>query len=225
MSIAQNLDAIKQQLPEGVQLVAVSKTHPVEALMEAYNAGQRVFGENKVQEMRQKQQAMPADVEWHMIGHLQTNKVKQVVPIAAVIHSVDSQRLLEAINVEAQKCGRVIDCLLQLHIAQESTKFGFADAELRDMLSAGVLARLPHVRVVGLMGMASLTDNREQILAEFQHLRAMFDELRQTHFAGAEHFRELSMGMSHDYLIAVEAGSTMVRVGSLIFGQRDYGQR
>ena len=225
MSIAQNLEAIRRQLPAGVRLVAVSKTHPVEALMQAYDAGQRVFGENKVQEMRQKQQAMPADVEWHMIGHLQTNKVRQVVPFVVAIHSVDSQRLLETINAEAQKCGRVVDCLLQLHIAQESTKFGFTDAELRDMLATGVLAQLQYVRVVGLMGMASLTDNREQILAEFQHLRSMFDELRHTHFAGAEHFCELSMGMSHDFPIAVEAGSTMVRVGSLIFGQRDYGQR
>ena len=222
MSIAQNLEAVRRQLPQGVRLVAVSKTHPVEVLMEAYNAGQRIFGENKVQEMRLKQQAMPADVQWHMIGHLQTNKVKQLVPFVSMIHSVDSQRLLETINSEACKHNRLIDCLLQVHIAQEDTKFGFADDELRDLLRTGLLTQMANVRVVGLMGMASVSDCEEQISAEFAHLRQLFDELKAQHFAADAHFCELSMGMSHDYPLAIAQGSTMVRVGSRIFGQRNY---
>lgn len=222
MSIAQNLEAVRRQLPQGVRLVAVSKTHPVEVLMEAYNAGQRIFGENKVQEMRLKQQVMPADVQWHMIGHLQTNKVKQLVPFVSMIHSVDSQRLLETINSEACKHNRLIDCLLQVHIAQEDTKFGFADDELRDLLRTGLLTQMANVRVVGLMGMASVSDCEEQISAEFAHLRQLFDELKAQHFAADAHFCELSMGMSHDYPLAIAQGSTMVRVGSRIFGQRDY---
>lgn len=222
MSIAQNLEAVRRQLPQGVRLVAVSKTHPVEVLMEAYNAGQRIFGENKVQEMRLKQQVMPADVQWHMIGHLQTNKVKQLVPFVSMIHSVDSQRLLETINSEACKHNRLIDCLLQVHIAQEDTKFGFADDELRDLLRTGLLTQMANVRVVGLMGMASVSDCEEQISAEFAHLRQLFDELKAQHFAADAHFCELSMGMSHDYPLAIAQGSTMVRVGSRIFGQRNY---
>lgn len=222
MSIAQNLEAVRRQLPQGVRLVAVSKTHPVEVLMEAYNAGQRIFGENKVQEMRLKQQVMPADVQWHMIGHLQTNKVKQLVPFVSMIHSVDSQRLLETINSEACKHNRLIDCLLQVHIAQEDTKFGFADDELRDLLRTGLLTQMANVRVVGLMGMASVSDCEEQISAEFAHLRQLFDELKAQHFAADAHFCEMSMGMSHDYPLAIAQGSTMVRVGSRIFGQRNY---
>lgn len=222
MSIAQNLEAVRRQLPQGVRLVAVSKTHPVEVLMEAYNAGQRIFGENKVQEMRLKHQVMPADVQWHMIGHLQTNKVKQLVPFVSMIHSVDSQRLLETINSEACKHNRLIDCLLQVHIAQEDTKFGFADDELRDLLRTGLLTQMANVRVVGLMGMASVSDCEEQISAEFAHLRQLFDELKAQHFAADAHFCELSMGMSHDYPLAIAQGSTMVRVGSRIFGQRNY---
>lgn len=222
MSIAQNLEAVRRQLPQGVRLVAVSKTHPVEVLMEAYNAGQRIFGENKVQEMRLKQQVMPADVQWHMIGHLQTNKVKQLVPFVSMIHSVDSQRLLETINSEACKHNRLIDCLLQVHIAQEDTKFGFADDELRDLLRTGLHTQMANVRVVGLMGMASVSDCEEQISAEFAHLRQLFDELKAQHFAADAHFCELSMGMSHDYPLAIAQGSTMVRVGSRIFGQRNY---
>lgn len=222
MSIAQNLEAVGRQLPVGVQLVAVSKTHPVEALQEAYSAGQRAFGENKVQELLQKQPLMPADVEWHLIGHLQTNKVRQVLPYVRMIHSVDSQRLLETIDREAQRINRVVDCLLQVHIACEETKFGLTDQELRSLLADGLLAQLRNVRVVGLMGMASFTDSQEQVRAEFRHLRSLFEELRQQYALDMPYFKELSMGMSHDYLLAVEEGSTMVRVGSLIFGVRNY---
>lgn len=222
MSIAQNLEAVGRQLPNGVQLVAVSKTHPVEALQEAYNAGQRAFGENKVQELLQKQPLMPADVEWHLIGHLQTNKVRQVLPYVRMIHSVDSQRLLETIDREAQRINRVVDCLLQVHIACEDTKFGLSDQELRRLMDDGLLAQLRNVRVVGLMGMASFTDSQEQVRTEFRHLRSLFAELRQQHESDMPHFTELSMGMSHDFLLAVEEGSTMVRVGSLIFGVRNY---
>lgn len=223
MSIAQNLETVRRRLPTGVRLVAVSKTHPVEALQEAYSAGQRAFGENKVQELLQKQPLMPRDVEWHLIGHLQTNKVRQVLPHVCMIHSVDSERLLVAIDREAQRISRTVDCLLQVHIAQEDTKFGLSVDELRQLLNGDIPSQLRNVRLVGLMGMATFTDDQHQVGGEFRRLRALFDEVRRQHTDALPHFTELSMGMSHDYPLAVAAGSTMVRVGSLIFGARSYG--
>lgn len=212
-------------MPRGVQLVAVSKTHPAETILEAYNAGQRAFGENKVQEMVSKFEVLPKDIEWHLIGHLQTNKVKLVVPFVRLIHSVDSLRLLLTIDKEAQKVNRVIDCLLQVHIAREETKFGLSSSELEALLGSTEYANARHVRVVGLMGMASFTDDMETVQAEFQQLRQIFEHVRTQYFAQTATFRELSMGMSHDYPVAIAAGSTMVRVGSKIFGQRNYPPR
>ena len=222
MSIAENLKGVQQDLPEGVRLVAVSKFHPVEALNEAYAAGQRVFGESRVQEMCAKQEVMPADVEWHFIGHLQTNKIKYMLPFVSLIHGIDSYRLLEEVNKQAARAGRVINCLLQLYIAQEETKFGFSPEECRSMLAAGEWRNLTNVRVCGLMGMASNTDNGEQISRDFRSLHGFFNEVKAEFFAECPEFKELSMGMSHDYRLAVAEGSTLVRVGSRIFGERVY---
>lgn len=219
MSVAENLKQIAQTIPAHVQLVAISKTKPVEVVMEAYHAGQRVFGENKVQEMVAKQEAMPKDIQWHLVGHLQTNKIKYIISFVSLIHSVDSQKLLEAIDKEAGKKSRVVDCLLQVHIAQEETKFGFDREELLLLVNSGALARFKNVRVVGLMGMASFTDDMNQVRSEFRGLRDMFQEMQP--IFGSQ-FTQLSMGMSGDYLLAIEEGSTMVRVGSSIFGERNY---
>ena len=205
MSIAENIKQVLSELPDGVRLVAVSKFHPNEAIEEAYSAGQRVFGESKVQEMTAKYESLPKDIEWHFIGHLQTNKIKYIVPYVTLIHGVDSYKLLTEINRQAAKAGRTVNCLLQLHIAQEETKFGFS-----------------FDRICGLMGMATNTDNIEQIKAEFRSLNNFFQEAKATWFSNAEWFRELSMGMSHDYHEAIAAGSTLVRVGSKIFGERIY---
>ncbi|SDD09131.1 YggS family pyridoxal phosphate-dependent enzyme [Williamwhitmania taraxaci] len=221
MSVTENLSSIVKTIPAHVQLVAISKTKPVEVVMEVYQAGQRVFGENKVQEMVAKQESMPKDIQWHMVGHLQSNKVKYIAPFVSLIHSVDSQKLLEAIDKEAGKAQRVIDCLLQVHIAQEETKFGFNREELLTLVSSGTLARFPNIRVVGLMGMASFTDDEVQVRREFHGLHLLFVEM-QTVFGA--HFTQLSMGMSGDYLLAIEEGSTMVRVGSSIFGERNYNK-
>lgn len=222
MSIGTNLLETKNLLPKGVTLVAVSKTHPPESIMEAYNAGHRVFGENKVQELVSKYEVLPRDIEWHLIGHLQSNKVKYVVPFVRLIHSVDSLRLLVTIDREAQKVNRVVDCLLQIHIASEETKFGLSADELEQLLDDGEYSLLQHVRVVGLMGMATFTENMEQVRMEFRFLRQLFERIREKHFVGKPWFCELSMGMSSDFRIAVEEGSTMVRIGSNIFGQRVY---
>lgn len=222
MSIAENIQQLQAELPQGVRLVAVSKYHPNEAILEAYNAGQRVFGESKVQEMTAKYETLPKDIEWHFIGHLQSNKIKYMAPYVTLIHGVDSYKLLTEIDKQAAKAGRVIDCLLQLHIAQEETKFGFAPDECRQMLQAGEWKKLTHIRICGLMGMATNTDNIEQIRAEFNLLGNLFNDLKATCFAGNNAFCELSMGMSDDYPEAVEAGSTLVRVGSKIFGERVY---
>lgn len=203
-------------------MVAVSKFHPNEAIEEAYNAGQRLFGESRVQEMTAKHDTLPKDIEWHFIGHLQTNKIKYIVPYVALIHGVDSYNLLAEINRQAAKAGRVVSCLLQLHIAQEETKFGFSIDECRDMLASGRWKELTHLRICGLMGMATNTDNAEQIKAEFCLLNSFFQEVKTTWFSDAGWFRELSMGMSHDYHEAIAAGSTLVRVGSRIFGERIY---
>lgn len=224
MSIAENIDLVKSHFPAQVQLVAVSKTKPVEMLMEAYNNGQRAFGENKVQEMVAKFKAMPKDIEWHFIGHLQTNKIKYMVSFVHLIHGVDSFKLLKAIDAEARKVGRIIPCLLQFHIAEEETKFGLSLDEVTEMLESGEFKQLENVRLSGVMGMATFTDDETQIRKEFATLKSYFDILKTTFFSGDPQFKEISMGMSGDYLIAVEEGSTMVRIGSTIFGERVYNQ-
>lgn len=221
-SVTDNLKHIAGELPSGVTLIAVSKTKPVEMIGEAYAAGQRVFGENKVQEMVDKYEQLPKDINWHMIGHLQTNKVKYIAPFVALIHGVESLKLLETINKEANKVGRVIPCLLQFHIAQEETKFGLTLEEAREILESEAYRGMQNVRIAGVMGMATNTDNEEQIRAEFRHLKEIFDTLKREYFPGNADFKELSMGMSGDYPIAVQEGSTMVRVGSAIFGARQY---
>lgn len=220
MTIATNIRQIESQLPEKTRLIAVTKNKPVELLQEAYDAGCRFFGENKVQEMVDKQPLLPADIEWHLIGHLQTNKVKYMAPFVSLIHSVDSLKVLQEINKQAAKHNRVIDCLLQIHIAQEETKFGFDEPEVEALLHAPELAELAYIRIVGLMGMASNTENETQIRQEFRGLKQLFDQLSGFQRPNV-HLRELSMGMSSDYLIAIEEGSTMVRVGSAIFGTRN----
>ena len=222
MNIANNLKQVLADLPAGVRLVAVSKFHTNESIMEAYNAGQRIFGESKVQEMDAKHNTLPKDIEWHFIGHLQTNKVKYIVPYVSLIHSIDSFHLLAEVNKQATKVGRIVDCLLQIHIAQEETKFGFTPDECRQMLNEGKWKTLSHVRLCGLMGMATNTDNTAQIKREFNGLHQLFEEVNTTWFNNALGFAELSMGMSHDYHEAIQAGSTLVRVGSKIFGERDY---
>lgn len=219
MSVACQLSLVRSTLPEGVRLVAVSKTHPVELLREAYDAGQRVFGESRPQELREKYDALPRDIEWHMIGHLQTNKIKTIVPFVSLIHSVDSDRLAEAIQKEAAKCDRVIDILLEIHVAEEETKSGWAFEALMRYLRTTPFASMPNLRVRGVMGVATNTDDWQVVRRDFEELRRCF-ELLQPYF-GAR-FDTLSMGMSHDYGMAMECGSTMIRVGSLIFGERDY---
>lgn len=224
MSIQSNLQDIKSTIPAHVKLVAISKTHPIELIMEAYNSGQRVFGENKVQEMVTKFEAMPKDIEWHLVGHLQSNKVKYIAPFVKLIHSVDSLKLLAVVNREAENVNRVIDCLLQIHIATEETKFGLSADELDELLSSQEFKLFKNIRIVGLMGMATFTDNIGHVRGEFRSLADLFKKTKETHFSGSEYFKELSMGMSSDYIIAIEEGSTMVRVGSSIFGYRDYSK-
>jgi pyridoxal phosphate enzyme (YggS family) len=216
MSIQQNLLHIKSTLPEHVTLVAVSKTKPVSDLMEAYNAGQRIFGENKIQEMVDKWEQMPKDIEWHMIGHVQTNKVKFMAPFVSLIHGVDSLKLLEEINKQALKNNRVIDCLLQIYIAEEESKFGLDEEELSALLASPTFNEMKNIQIVGLMGMATFTDNQNQIKKEFSHLKSIFDQST----IHNSQFTILSMGMSGDYQLAISCGSTMVRIGSSIFGGR-----
>ena len=222
--IAKTIKEIKDTLPEGVKLIAVSKFHPVEAVMEAYNAGQRLFGENKVQEMTAKHEVLPKDIEWHFIGHLQTNKVKYIAPYVTMIHSIDSLHLLTEVNRQAEKANRVIDVLLQIHIAHEETKFGMTFDECRELLNKGSWKTLTHVRICGLMGMATFTDDMEQVEREFVSLQAFLEELKNSWFTGDATFKELSMGMTDDYPIAVRHGSTFVRIGTLIFGERNYNK-
>ena len=235
MSIKNNLLHIKSSLPEQVTLVAVSKTKPISDLMEAYDAGQRIFGENKIQEMVEKWEAMPKDIQWHMIGHVQTNKVKYMAPFVSLIHGVDSLKLLEEINKQALKNNRVIDCLLQIHIAEEETKFGLDKEELSALLASQSFREMKNIRIVGLMGMATFTDDQNQIKKEFTFLKSIFDELCRTdaiHRVSSTDktksdamnhvstLQTLSMGMSGDYQLAIACGSTMVRIGSSIFGGR-----
>jgi pyridoxal phosphate enzyme (YggS family) len=216
MSIEENLLRIKSELPEEVTLIAVSKTKPNEQILEAYNAGQRDFGENRVQEIVPKHEALPKDIHWHLIGHLQTNKVKYIAPFVHLIHSVDSESLLEEINKQAKKCDRIIPVLLQIFIAQEETKFGFSFEEAEKIISENPESKYPNVKIEGLMGMATNTENREQIRNEFQSLRNFRNQLE----IGNRKLKILSTGMSSDYKIAIEEGSTMIRVGSSIFGER-----
>jgi len=220
MSIAQNLLKIKSSLPENVTLVAVSKTKPIPDLMEAYDAGQRIFGENKIQEMSEKWEVMPKDIQWHMIGHVQTNKVKFMAPFVSLIHGVDSLKLLEEINKQAQKKNRIIDCLLQIYIAEEETKFGLDEKELNEILTSKTFKEMKNIQIVGLMGMATFTDNLNQIKKEFTHLKSIFDTLSTKPKTQNLQPKTISMGMSGDYQLAIECGSTMVRIGSSIFGGR-----
>jgi pyridoxal phosphate enzyme (YggS family) len=219
MSIKDNLLRIKSQLPENVILVAVSKTKPVSDLMEAYNAGQRIFGENKIQEMTEKWEQMPKDIQWHMIGHVQTNKVKYMAEYVSLIHGVDSLKLLQEINKQAAKHNRIIDCLLQMYIAEEETKFGLDEKELEDILHIVQNDKLQNIKVVGLMGMATFTDNQTQIKMEFLNLKSTFDKINSLSIVNYQ-LSIISMGMSGDYNLAIECGSTMVRIGSSIFGGR-----
>lgn len=219
MSITSKINEIRSTLPAGVTLVAVSKTHPAEAIREAYDSGQRIFGESRPQELKSKYEALPRDIEWHMIGHLQTNKVKYIAPFVALIHSVDSLRLLEVINREADKCGRVIDCLLEIHVAREESKTGWDYDELLAEVQRGAFSHLESVRVRGVMCIATNTDDEAVVRADFERLVNYRNELA-PHFGEA--FDVISMGMSDDYPLAIECGSTMVRVGSKIFGERDY---
>lgn len=220
--IQEEIQAIKAGLPEGVRLVAVSKFHPIEALQDAYDGGQRIFGESKVQEMTLKYEALPKNIEWHFIGHLQTNKIKYMAPYVALIHGVDSYKLLAEINKQAAKAGRIIPCLLQIHIAQEETKFGFSTEECRAMLEEGQWRQLDHVQIAGVMGMATNTEDETQIRREFSTLSAFFQEIKEAYFKEVSSFKEISMGMSDDYPLAIEEGSTLIRIGSRIFGARKY---
>lgn len=225
MDICVNLEHIIKELPRWVKLVAVSKTKPIEDIEEAYRQGQRVFGENKVQELVEKEAILPKDVEWHFIGHLQTNKVKFIVPFVSMIHAIDSPELLAKVNREAEKVERTVPCLLQFYIAQEESKYGMDLNEIEGLLSSNGYKVMNNIKIVGVMGVATNTDDREQVRGEFRRLRETFDYLKRTYFSDDSGFKEVSMGMSHDYRIAVEEGSTMVRIGSSIFGERDYGTK
>lgn len=223
MTIAQRITSLRNEIPEHVKLVAVSKTHDAETVMEAYVAGQRYFGENKAQELIAKQPQLPSDIQWHFIGHLQTNKVKYLAPFVDMIESVDSLKLLKEINKHALKNNRIVNCLLQFHIAEEDTKFGLDMDEARQLLQSDEYMKLKNVKICGVMGMATFTDDTQQLIREFRHLKAIFNDLRKAYFAADPVFKEISMGMSGDYPVAIAEGATIVRIGSLIFGERDYG--
>ncbi len=220
MDIQENLHKLKSKIPAGITLVAVSKTHPPETIMLAYKAGQRIFGESKAQELQPKHEALPKDIEWHMIGHLQSNKVKYVAPFVALIHSVDSLKLLKVINKEGKKNNRIIPCLLQIHIAEESSKFGLSFEECCQLLESESYQNMHHVEIKGVMGMATFTDDNDQIIQEFKSLKQYFQQLKDRYFKEQEHFKEISMGMSDDYQLGIAEGSTIVRIGSAIFGSR-----
>jgi pyridoxal phosphate enzyme (YggS family) len=220
MSIAANIGKIKQELSQNVKLIAVSKTKPVQTLMEAYDAGQKIFGENKVQELLTKYEQMPKDIEWHMIGHLQSNKVKYIIPFIHLIHSVDSENLLAEINKQAAKLNKVQKVLLQISIADEETKFGFEQGHLLKVIDKYLKDEFENVEIIGLMGMATFTDNLDQIAGEFAGLKKLFDEIKSDYLSNQDSFKQISMGMSSDYKLAIANGSTMIRVGSNIFGGR-----
>ena len=222
MGVKDRLQHLCGSVPEGVDLVAVSKFHPVDALREAYDAGQRIFGESRANELCDKSKVMPDDVQWHFIGHLQTNKVRQILPHVSLIHSVDSERLLRLIDSEASRLGRRVSVLLQLHVAREETKYGFTPEELLSLITPGLLAALTSVDIAGVMGMASNVDDDERIRADFRSIRAAFDTLKADVMSDRPSFRIVSMGMSHDWRMAVEEGANMIRVGTTIFGEREY---
>jgi pyridoxal phosphate enzyme (YggS family) len=224
MSLSENLISIKKNIPDNVKLVAVSKTKPAHIILDAYNCGQKIFGENKVQELVSKYDELPKDIEWHLIGHLQTNKIKYIAHFVHLIHSVDSLKLLEAINKEALKNDRIINCLLQIHIASEETKFGLNEAELIALLESPTVQQLKNIKICGLMGMATFTDDISIVSQEFKGLYELFTEIQSKYFTNMPEFKEISMGMSDDYKIAIEQGSTMVRLGSVIFGERTYNK-
>lgn len=221
MSVKENLLKILATLPAHVKLIAVTKTHPVEVILQAYEAGHKIYGENKAQEMKSKQALLPADVEWHFIGHLQTNKVKYLAPFVELIHSVDSLKLLAEINKEGTKINRVIPCLLQFHIATEETKYGLDFEEACELLESTEYHAFKNIQLCGVMGMATFTENTGLIRQEFRQLRAYFEQIKKAYFPLVDYFKEISMGMSNDYQIAIEEGSTMVRLGSAIFGERN----
>ncbi|MDR0371256.1 MAG: YggS family pyridoxal phosphate-dependent enzyme [Prevotellaceae bacterium] len=220
--IKENLAKLRERIPENIELVCVSKFHPNKAILEAYNCGERIFGESKVQELLQKYETLPNDISWHFIGHLQRNKVKYIIPFVELIHGVDSERLLSEINKEAAKINRTVSCLLQVHIADEETKFGFDLDKLYQTLCSVSNSNYKNISIRGVMGMATLTQDLEQIRLEFRYLKKIFDDLKTKYFSDNPNFSEISMGMSDDYRIAIEEGSTMLRIGSTIFGRRDY---
>jgi len=222
MSIQENIRKLRAEIPGHVAIIAVSKRKPVEDIMQVYEAGHRIFGENRVQELIEKQALLPGDINWHMIGHLQTNKVKYIAGFVDMIHSVDSLKLALAIDREADKTGRVIPVLLQVYIADEESKFGFSEDELSSLLDSQEISVLRNIRIDGLMGMATYTEDLEKIRSEFRYLGEVFSRVKNAYFAGSDHFRQISMGMSGDYEIAIEEGSTMIRVGTVIFGARTY---
>jgi PLP dependent protein len=224
MSIRNKISALESVIQQykNCKLIAVTKTKPVSEIMEAYQAGLKRFGENKVQEMAEKHAQLPQDIEWHMIGHLQRNKVKFIAPFVCLIHSVDSERLLEEVNKQAGKVGRIIPCLLQVHIAEEETKFGFSEEELKEFIASGRLGNYANIAIKGLMGMATFTEDEKLIRREFKNLKRLFDEIASLSQSKNLSMEELSMGMSGDYEIAIQEGSTMIRVGSAIFGERNY---
>lgn len=210
------------KIPDTVKLVAISKTKPVSDILQIYNAGQKVFGENKVQELTSKVTHLPDDIEWHLVGHLQTNKVKYIASFISMIHSVDSLKLLAVINKEGEKNKRIIDCLLQIHIAEEETKFGLSEIEAIQLITSKEIAGFSNIRLCGLMGMATFTDDMIQVRKEFRHISRFFNQIKNKYFSGNEYFRDLSIGMSGDYETAIEEGATIIRIGSLIFGERNY---
>ena len=222
MNISDNIDSIKSVIPDQVKLIAVSKTKPNEDILEAYNSGHKIFGENKVQDLIKKSEELPKDIEWHYIGHLQRNKVKNIIPFVSLIHAVDSLRLLLKINEEAKKIDKKINCLMQMHIAEESSKFGLDIDELKIILDSDDYKSAENINIIGLMGMATYTPDNNQIKKEFEHLKSCFDSIKDSYFQKNKEFKEISMGMSGDYKTAISAGSTMIRVGSIIFGERNY---
>lgn len=220
--ISQTIKSLRSSLPQGVELVAVSKFHPAQAIAEAYEAGQRVFGESRATELVDKAKALPTDIKWHFIGHLQTNKVRMIMPHVSLIQSVDSERLLRLINAEAARIDRTIDVLLQVHVAQEETKFGFLPQELIDLMSTCDVTTMSNVRIVGVMGMASNTDDDTRVETDFKAISKTFNDIKALNLPGNEHFTVISMGMSDDHQLAIKHGSNMVRIGSTIFGYRQY---
>jgi pyridoxal phosphate enzyme (YggS family) len=222
MNIAENIQKLKAELPDRVKIIPISKRQPEERLQEAYDAGQRIFGENKAQDLQERYEKFPKDIEWHFVGHLQRNKVKYIAPYVKIIHSVDSLRLLKKINKEAEKNSRSIDCLLQLHIADEESKFGLSCQSAEEIVKSEDFKQMKNIHIVGLMAMATNTDDTEKVRREFKQLKSCFDRLKEKYFSDTDYFEEISAGMTNDYPIAVDEGSTMIRVGSLIFGERKY---